>query len=85
MTAFEIMRITDIIMHLAYAAILLHHTARHPSEQITERMIRTLAVMCSLFLACTVWQYGRTELFVLVHNIWQLSVVGSAYYALRKP
>jgi len=85
MTFIEQMRIWDVIMHVAYAAILIRHTAKHSPESLTERFVRTTAAMCSLFLACTVWQYGRTPLFLFVHNLWELSVVGSAYYALRKP
>lgn len=85
MTFIEQMRGFDIVMHVAYAMILIRHTAKHPPDSLVERITRASAAMCSIFLACTVWQYGRTPLFLFVHNIWELSVVGSAYYALRKP
>ena len=85
LTTNETLRIFDAAMHIAYAAILLFYTAKHPGESIVERTVRVLALLCSLFLASTVWQYGRTQMFWMTHNVWQGTVVLSAYFALRKP
>lgn len=72
-----------MVTHLAYAGVLLYYTTAHPGDRPLERVVRTLALLTSVFLACTVWTYGRTFMFLCVHNLWQLTVVFSALYALK--